>query len=205
LNCLYCIPYVKGRLSALERILNRIFPLRKSDGGEDHLFILGDLWGTNADNKRLLDRLIQLSTVPNVHILSGRIELAFINNYQDFLLLGGYKVAASYWMDINPNFEMESLFGMEQHRLIESIPSRHIEFLRSLPSQIDFNGYCFSNVPVETHLVNVTNSLVSSVTDTSIQIGEGSDDEVIIIEAETLKGFRARQTARLVEFDLMGD
>lgn len=205
INCLYTIPSINGRLHAFERIAGRIFPLRKSDGGEDHLFILGNLWGSNIDNKKLIERLIQLSTVPRVHILRGRVEEAFLKNHNDFLIEGGYKIMASYWTDANPNIKMEELFGMDRHRLIAPIPHHHIEFLQALPSQIEFNGYCFSNESTVSQSINVMNGPKINtplITDRSIQLNCGAEDEVIVVDLQSLKGMKARQSARLVEFDL---
>ena len=41
-DCLYVIPDIHGAYDLLKLILKQILPLRKSDGGKDHLVLLGD-------------------------------------------------------------------------------------------------------------------------------------------------------------------
>ena len=80
LNCLYVIPDIHGAYSLLEKILKRILPLRKSDGGQDKIIFLGDYIDRHVDSHKVLDRIIELKEKygDSVICLCGNHELMFL-------------------------------------------------------------------------------------------------------------------------------
>ena len=82
LNCLYVIPDVHGADDLLERVLKRILPLRKSDGGKDKIIFLGDYFDRGKDGHKVIDRLIALKKKygDRVICLCGNHELMVLES-----------------------------------------------------------------------------------------------------------------------------
>ena len=59
-NCIYVIPDVHGAIDPLNKICDRILPLRKSDGGKDKLIFLGDYIDRHVDSHKVIDFCIEL-------------------------------------------------------------------------------------------------------------------------------------------------
>lgn len=79
-NCLYVIPDVHGNLDLLQKVCDRILPLRKSDGIKDTLVFLGDYIDRHVDSHRVLDFLIELQKKysDQVVFLMGNHELMLL-------------------------------------------------------------------------------------------------------------------------------
>lgn len=71
----YAITDVHGRFDLLERALNIIAAL----GGDHKLVFLGDYVDRGPDSRRVVERIMTLSTRPNVTVLRGNHEDIFVN------------------------------------------------------------------------------------------------------------------------------
>jgi serine/threonine protein phosphatase 1 len=152
LNCLYVIPDVHGMYGPLRLILNRILPLRKSDGGKDMLVMLGDYIDRRADSHRVLDLLIEVKEKykDQVIMLTG--------NHEDMLLEGIKPNPSSadylFWMNNGGEAtlagyverkgeKVENLYSMLRARVQDYIPKEHLSFMRSLRDYWEYENYIF--------------------------------------------------------------
>ena len=81
-SALYCIPDLNGNVQLLNKILNRILPLRKSDGIKDRLILLGDSIDRNIQSCQVLDKLISIKKdqPDQVIFLRGNHEQLFLQS-----------------------------------------------------------------------------------------------------------------------------
>ncbi len=164
LNCLYVIPDVHGMLCNLKLILNRILPLRKSDGGKDKLVFLGDYIDRNIDSEKVVDILIDLKKIykNQLIILKGNHEemfqkaIAQSDNSDDYLLWmnnGGEATLKGYLE--RAGIAVENPFTYPRSRIIDIIPKEHLDFFDSLPLYHETDEFifvhagCDPNIPLD--------------------------------------------------------
>lgn len=147
-NCLYVIPDIQGAFDLLQKIFDRILPLRKSDGGKDMLVLLGDYVDRHRDSHKVLDLLIQIKKEysDQVVCIKGNHEqifLAIMNKepgkeitlqsqaayYNLWIANGGYETLIGYMdlvgiKDVLPN-------NLPRFRIADIVPKEHIEFLQT--------------------------------------------------------------------------
>ncbi len=147
LNCLYVIPDIHGNINLLNKILKRILPLRKSDGGKDHLIFLGDYIDRHYHSHLVLDKLIELKQkyTDQVIFLSGNHEDLFLKslnaipnktipshvalaNYRCWLNNGGLSTLGGY-LERNGQ-EIKNILSLELFQIKNLIPKEHLEFLQ---------------------------------------------------------------------------
>lgn len=160
LDARYVIPDIHGNLELLKRVCDRIFPLRKSDGGKDFCVFLGDYIDRHVDSHLVIDYLIDLKNKygDQTVFLMGNHELMMLyaldafpgksltlqSKFQHFkmwYLNGGKETIFGYcqraglddtaWMSIQPN------------RILDIIPKSHIEFFQSLRKSCEMEDYVF--------------------------------------------------------------
>ena len=160
-DCLYVIPDIHGAYDLLKLILKQILPLRKSDGGKDHLVFLGDYIDRNIHSIEVIDLLIQIKKAyPNqVHFVMGNHEqlvLKAFNKYprrnfslQDrevayrtWLANGGYSTVEGYVHRYDPSLSME-LMDFPKHRLEIMIPNDHWQFYQELLPFYEMDNFLF--------------------------------------------------------------
>ena len=158
-NCLYIIPDIHGALNLLNLFLDRILPLRKSDGGKDRIVFLGDYIDRHSDSHLVLDRLIEIKNkYPyQTTFLMGNHELMLLQAYnlqkgRNFSLQhkkgqfdmwihnGGLETLAGY---LQRNNIKDSPFSYPPNRIIDLFPKEHIEFLQNLDKCYEFEDYIF--------------------------------------------------------------
>lgn len=159
LNCLYVIPDIHGNIETLNLILDRILPLRKSDGGKDRLVFLGDYIDRHINSHLVIDRLIEIKKkYPN--------QIVFIKGNHEAMLLqltnkvpgktytlqdqtaaynvweknGGIATLKGYLLRNNNNSEPLSI---ERFRIVDYIPKEHWDFFQSLENYWEFEQYQF--------------------------------------------------------------
>lgn len=121
-------------------ILNRILPLRKSDGGQDFLIFLGDYIDRHVDSHKVIDKLIKLKKKykNRVVCIRGNHEVMFLDGIQTVnnsfkyrlwmknggeLTLKGYVERAGETLD-NP-------YTLPRFRIPSFIPTSHLDFLQT--------------------------------------------------------------------------
>ena len=160
LNCHYVIPDIHGAYDCLTLILDRILPLRKSDGGKDHLVFLGDYIDRHKDSHKVIDTLIELKTKfpEQVTLLMGNHEYMLL---QALNLVPGFNFSPAtkfhahrMWMK---NGGVDTLLGYYERkmgyqksvdevplfRVSEFIPKEHLQFLQSLQKYHETEEYIF--------------------------------------------------------------
>lgn len=160
-NCLYVIPDIHGSIDLLKKICDRILPLRKSDGGKDHLVFLGDYIDRHVDSHKVIDFCIELKKKypSQVTFLMGNHELILLQalNLQPGKNMSLQTMSHMYkmWLD---NGARETIFGYQQRKglnsqdgwsdpprskIINLFPKEHLEFLQSLEKCYEFEDYIF--------------------------------------------------------------
>lgn len=204
LSALYVVAPLEGHLHCLNRILQRILPLRRSDGGADNLIILGNFLGKDPSCRQLIDRLIEIQQYDRVHILQGEVERLLIERNQQFLLRGGYQIAHQYRKDI----EIDELISFDSNRIFDLINKKHIEFISSLPSEIEVDDYTFTTQQTKGDGFNIYggNRLSKPQLNLSgLNLSAGREDQVVVAEIHSLKAFIAtEQQNRLEEIEIVG-
>jgi serine/threonine protein phosphatase 1 len=152
LNCIYVISDIHGMAKELELILNRILPLRKSDGGKDLLIFLGDYIDRRFYSSQVLDIIIDTKNKypEQVVCLRGNHESMLldaidINNDSNKYLLwmknGGEETLMGYLY--NMNSEVTNPYLIDRNRLTSYIPMEHIDFIMSLPVYYEMDDFIF--------------------------------------------------------------
>lgn len=156
---LYVIPDVHGAAVLLERVCNRILPLRKSDGGTDRLVFLGDYIDRHIDSHKVLDFLIGIEKEygDQVDFLMGNHELMLLEafnlrpgkevtlqsqrgNFNMWLNNGGLHTLAGYMERAGIE---EPLLSYPKNRILDLIPREHIEFMQRLKKCCQIDNYVF--------------------------------------------------------------
>lgn len=148
-RCIYIIPEVLGNLNALEIILNRVLPLRKFQGQEDILVMLGGYIDGTEDGGKVIDTLITIKQeygdrfIPirgdNEQMMLGAVE-GSSKDYDYWIENGGVETISGYLKTAGIRSEASSL---PQNRLKDIVPKTHIDFLKSLPFFYSVEGYMF--------------------------------------------------------------
>lgn len=153
LNCLYTISDVHGQLQQLELIFSRILPLRCSDGGQDHLVMLGDYVDRHTDSHKVIDLLISIKKKYNsqITLLRGNHEqmmlegLAASNNSDKYLYWmknGGEQTLAGYLERAGQ--PMANPYLLLRSRAADFVPKEHINFFQNqLVNSFEMNGFFF--------------------------------------------------------------
>jgi serine/threonine protein phosphatase 1 len=146
-DCLYVIPDIHGNVDLLNKILKRILPLRKSDGGKDRLIFLGDYIDRHIHSHLVLDKLIELKTKypDQVICLRGNHEdlmLRGLNslpdkqlslqdigiNYRCWMNNGGIETVVGYMQ--RAGIDTNGALTIDRHRIPDLIPPAHLKFLQ---------------------------------------------------------------------------
>ena len=159
-DCLYVIRDSHGAYDLLKLILKQILPLRKSDGGKDHLVLLGDYIDRNIHSIEVIDLLIQIKkTYPNqVHLVMGNHEQLLLKSfnkypkrnfslqdretaYRTWLANGGDSTAKAYaekyiGIETNP-------FEIPKYRFEIMIPNDHWQFYQELHPYFEMDNFLF--------------------------------------------------------------
>jgi hypothetical protein len=151
-KCLYVMGEICGNLPSFEVLINRILPLRKSDGQEDQLVCLGNYIGSDFYGAQVIDTLlnIQQQYEDRMTCLRGANEEIFLK-----AILGSEK-DYQFWMSeyqgastIEGYLQRADLKGnantLPQSRLKDIVPSQHIEFLKGTAHYLEMEGYIFFN------------------------------------------------------------
>ncbi len=143
------IPEVRGNLSSLEVILNRILPLRKFKDQEDMLIMLGGYIDAGEDAPGVLDALItiQLEYPGRAVFIRGdheemmlRAVLGTEKDYQYWIQCGGAPTLEAYVQRAGLKSHAASI---PQSRLKDVVPEAHIQFLQSLPYTYEYEDFFF--------------------------------------------------------------
>lgn len=141
-KCIYVIPEVHGNAKSLEIILRHILPLRKSNGQEDELIMLGDYIDKGPESKGVLDILISLKNEygDKVILLRGNREDMLLKSINDD---DQYK----NWLNRMGSLTIRSYTGNDDYiprtRLTDVLPSSHIEFIKNMPAKYIKGDYIF--------------------------------------------------------------
>lgn len=157
LNCLYVIPDIHGAYDLLEKILKRILPLRKSDGGQDKIVFLGDYIDRHVDSHKVLDRIIELKKEygDSVICICGNHELMFLEGlgyidsaspssmYDMWTQQGGMQTAVGYLQRAGKN-NKNIFLNYDLTRIKPLIPQEHVDFLMNdLDSSYEEGNFVF--------------------------------------------------------------
>jgi serine/threonine protein phosphatase 1 len=160
-NCLYVIPDVHGSVDLLQKICDRILPLRKSDGGKDRLVFLGDYIDRHVDSHKVIDFCIELKKKYSSQItfLMGNHELMLLQalNLQPHKNHSLQTMSHMYKMWLE-NGGRETIFGYQQRKglnaqdgwndpprskIIDLFPKEHITFFQNLEKCYELEDYIF--------------------------------------------------------------
>jgi len=167
-NCIYVIGDIHGKYSQLKLILNRILPLRKTDGGKDKLIFLGDYVDRHVDSHKVLDELIKLKK-------KYKDQVVFLKGNHELMMLEGLETSATsekylFWMRnggeetlsgyINRNSfedELDEDYRLDKNRYVKNpylfprfraadmVPKEHIEFLKECQLYYELDNYVFAH------------------------------------------------------------
>lgn len=155
LNCLYVIGDVHGKYEQLKLIFNRILPLRKSDGGQDRLVMLGDYIDRHHDSHKVVDLLIKTKEKygKQVILLRGNHEVMMLdaivpsNTSGDYMMWmdnGGEKTLAGYLDRAGEPFDNPYVFP--RARVKDMIPIEHLEFFsNTLVNSYETDEFIFAH------------------------------------------------------------
>lgn len=160
-NCLYVIPDIHGALDPLQKICDRILPLRKSDGGKDRLVFLGDYIDRHVDSHKVIDFCIDLEKKfgSQVVFILGNHELMLMQalNIQPGknMTLQGMSHMYKMWME---NGGRETIHGYKKRKglavegwedlprskVIDLFPQEHLDFFtKTLVKSYEWEDYIF--------------------------------------------------------------
>jgi hypothetical protein len=146
---IYVIPEVRGNLSSLEVILNRILPLRKFKGQEDMLIMLGGYIDADEDAPGVLDALITIQAEYGARVVFIR------GDHEEMMLRAiiGAEKDYQYWIQNGGGPTLEAYVrraglkgaaaSLPQSRLKDIIPASHVEFIQSLPYSYAHEDFFF--------------------------------------------------------------
>jgi serine/threonine protein phosphatase 1 len=148
------VPDIHGQDALLDRVLARILPLRKSDGGKDKIVFLGDYVDRGVNSHKVIDRLIELKEKykEKVVCLCGNHELFMMealelvdcvspsSSFNMWMMNGGYATLKGYMERAGIN---ESPTAFPRHRVKSLIPDEHKEFLLNLDASYEEDEFVF--------------------------------------------------------------
>lgn len=158
LNCLYVIGDIHGQFKQLKLICNRIFPLRKSDGGKDVLVCLGDYIDRGEDSPAVIDFLIKAKKKykDQLILLSGNHELMLLkaiepsvssNDYLMWMQNGGVQSLRQYLLrkgdPKTTGLPVHNPYELPRHRVVDFIPDDHLHFFKTLDKYYETDDYIF--------------------------------------------------------------
>lgn len=152
LNSVYVIGDIHGQLRELKLILNRILPLRRSDGGRDTLIMLGDYIDRRPESHLVIDLLIELKKTigNNLILLRGNHEQMLLDalkpsNNSDYYLFwmhnGGDHTLKGYLE--RAESDCKNPYEITRARLPDFIPQEHRQFLESLRLYYETDTHMF--------------------------------------------------------------
>ena len=159
-DCLYVIPDIHGALDLLKLILKQILPLRKSDGGKDHIVFLGDYIDRNIKSIEVIDLLIFLKErYPNqIHFVMGNHEQLLLKAFNRYpkrnFSLQDREIAYRTWLanggDSTVKAYAERYIGVETNpfdipkfRFEIMIPNNHWKFYEELLPFYEMDNFLF--------------------------------------------------------------
>lgn len=151
-SCIYVIPDIHGMKCELELILNRIIPLRKSEGNIDKLIFLGDYIDRRAASDSVLDLVMEIKEdqPDQVFCLKGNHEQllleasspkATVHAYNMWMKNGGEHTFYGYLKRANSN--VDNPYLIPRKNIDVYIPKEHMSFLLSLLPYYETNEYIF--------------------------------------------------------------
>lgn len=167
---IYIIPDIHNRYNELKLILDRITPLRKSEGIKDKIIFLGDYLDRGPNPFETIEVLIKIKKKhpDQVVFLTGNHDAFLLKacnlspgrtlslqdqelNYRMFLNNGGYNTIQGYIKALNRE---DNVLNFPRSKLSSLIPKAHLEFLlEAAPYHIEGNyhfvhGGCNPNIPL---------------------------------------------------------
>jgi predicted MPP superfamily phosphohydrolase len=203
-KAIYVIPEVHGNIASLERILNRILPLRSHTGQEDMLIFLGDYIDGDPYGADVIEAILTIKKEYGERIvcLKGNHEDLFLQaimgvkrNFDDWIAKGGQRTIGGYLEKFGYDRTIESVASSE---LKDIIPQSHIDFLNDLESFHILDEYFFMHGSFNPNKIIAENDLRTLIWDESgskyvkEQLKKGSipelKDDYIFIGAHNYKG-----------------
>lgn len=155
-ECIYVIPDIHGQLTELQLILDRILPLRNSDGVKDTIIFLGDYIDRGYDSPLVLDKLIELKKQyeDQIVFLIGNHEMMFLEamipfpNKHLFWMNNGGDITLSAYLD-RANYHLDNPYELPRSRIADYIPKEHIEFIMSLKHYHETDDFIFAHAGLD--------------------------------------------------------
>lgn len=154
---IYAIGDIHGCRSLLDKLLQKIEEeSARSKPGDWRIIFLGDYVGRGSDSKGVIDRLIMLQAAdPRYIMLAGNHDVEFLAFLDQpsldgvFVNSGGNATSRSYGVKLNRS-KLKTQADLEQvHRkLVETVPSSHVQFLKGLQHAVSFGDYFFCHAGV---------------------------------------------------------
>lgn len=151
---IHAIGDVHGRLDLLEEMHRRIMTgLAERPVNDWRIIHLGDYVDRGPDSRGVLDFLIAArERDPRNVMLAGNHDVGFLDFLASprseslFVNYGGSDTARSYGVELG----LETLEALQRTwaRLLRAVPSRHQEFLRSLPYSVSFGDFHFCHAGI---------------------------------------------------------
>lgn len=173
-ECLYVIPDVHGAVNLLRKILDRILPLRKSDGFKDKLVFLGDYIDRDINSCNTIELLIKLKEKykDQVIFVKGNHEQMMLMSFglddvqipvqeqerifEVWKANGGIHTIAGYYNKANKISDAKTIpreaLSMPRTRVLDIVPKSHIDFLKSLHNYYEFDNYVFVHAGCDPNL-----------------------------------------------------
>lgn len=161
MDALYVIADIHGNYNMLSNILNRILPLRKSDGGKDKLIFLGDYIDRHIDSHKVIDKLIEIKKEfpEQIKFIRGNHELMLlksINKYPGGRNFSLESINSTYkmWMNnggretikgylLRAGKKIEGFEDLPRFKIDSLIPKEHIDFFESLENFYEYENFVF--------------------------------------------------------------
>jgi len=145
---IYAVGDIHGCLRQLEQMLKLIG--QDSSGVKERcqLVFVGDYIDRGPDSKGVIDRLLSPMDGVTATYLLGNHEQAlldFLENpsaYRDWKYFGAHETLVSYGIS-PPRFDDDAGFAAARDQLRQSMPEKHIAFLRGLERWAVFGDYFF--------------------------------------------------------------
>lgn len=142
-DAVFAVGDIHGRLDLLEILQARIDRFVAAKGFRTTLEVyLGDYVDRGADSAGVIDRLIERMMGHRVVCLEGNHEALFLEfldgtlPIEPWLAAGGAATAMSYGVEA---FRPEGV----REALLQTVPLEHLDFLRTLPTFLELDGYLF--------------------------------------------------------------
>ena len=155
---LYAVGDIHGCLGLLDKLLMKIEEdLTRSKPTDWRVIFLGDYVDRGSASKGVIDRLIDLKAHESRYImLAGNHDLEFLGFLIEpniggvFVNCGGDATSRSYGVKLDPSKLRTQADLAEIHdKLVEAVPSSHVEFLRSLQLSVSYGDFFFCHAGVD--------------------------------------------------------